>query len=293
MSRSIGITVEFPTDRAGAFRVDINLKGEQVSQAFTSGRQALDAALLAHDALHAQADEHDEELAAQADRMRVVLPEPRTRPVNGSFLDEAAGQYQNMLPEAPEDLTVVDAYGETRLGRMATPGGVVDPVDEKSATADSCEPPAPAKPLSQEMLESLQKAVDLFCPPAVSEQAQDAQAVGATAQGPLPLQTPMQVAVSRVETRCATARELAAAGRRKALAGAYAEALALFRGAHQHALGASAALVSIEDFEGPQPGSDPARSALADMRRVLLHIKSGLAAAPWPAELREAIDRLA
>lgn len=293
MSRSIGITVEFPADRAGEFRVDINLKGEQVSQSFTSGRQALDAALLAHDALHAQADEHDEELAAQADRMRVMPPEPRTRPVNGSFLDEAAGHGPSMTPEAPEELTVVDAYGETALGRMATPGGVVDAEDEEGATVEVREPPREV--MSQSAIDALQKMADLLAPPAVAEQAQDAQALGATAQDPLPPQTPMQAALNRVETLCCTAREQAAAGLRKALAGATDAATSLLRGAHQNALGASAALIAIEDSGGDAAGFlHPHLAEMEVMRRVLASIQSTLVArGPWPPDLREAIDILA
>lgn len=260
MSRSIGIVVEFPAGHAGDFRVDINLKGEQVSQQFAGGRAAMEAALLVHDALHALADEHDEEIAELTEESAQAHPHPRTSPNAGSFLDEAAG---HQIPLEPDETLIVDNLGETELGRMATPGGQIDPVDEAG-------------------LDALQHLADLISPPSPVETS------------PPPRPSPLQAALDRVETLCFQAREQAAAGQRKALAGATDAATALLRGAHQSALGASAALIAIEDSADLLSSSDLAAQNLQVMRNVLKSVQSTLiAGGPWPPDLLAAINTLA
>jgi hypothetical protein len=189
------ITLALPAIGKNETTVDVIMRDDAVSMKFTDARSALDAALLAREALAVFAVQVEQDKLQAREEAQASQPPAMTEPSGDSFLHEsflqpaprADCQDDGSLPVGPHEK---DDFAETELGRIATPGGIANEAVESALQVDET--------AFAQLAEALQ---DAFAQGAVPAPAP------APAGGAL---TAAQLDEQRAEFLCCGARELAA-----------------------------------------------------------------------------------
>jgi hypothetical protein len=186
------ITLALPAIGKNETTVDVIMRDDAVSMKFTDARSALDAALLAREALAVFAVQVEQDKLQAREEAQASQPPAMTEPSGDSFLHEsflqpaprADCQDDGSLPVGPHEK---DDFAETELGRIATPGGIANEAVESALQVDET--------AFAQLAEALQ---GVFTPP-----------VSDLATAP-PALTPEQLQEQRAEFMCLSARNQAA-----------------------------------------------------------------------------------